>query len=78
MDVERLRRILWEEMLCADMRANYFAELLRRYQSRDKWVRVAVLTPPTHAQGGALRYHIAGGSKHDDFSSQFGARQQYR
>jgi hypothetical protein len=54
MDAEMLRKLVWEEMLCADMRANYFAELLRDYQTRDKWLRVAVLVASSGAVGTTL------------------------
>ena len=49
MDGEKLTRVLWEEMLYADMRANYFAELVRSYQQRDKWLHVAVLVASSSA-----------------------------
>jgi hypothetical protein len=42
-DPEVLRRRVWDEMLFAGMRANYFGELVSRYQDRDKWLRIAVL-----------------------------------
>ena len=29
MDETALRKTVWEEMLCAEMRSNYFAELVR-------------------------------------------------
>jgi hypothetical protein len=54
MNGETLRKIVWEEMLFADMRANYFAELGRSYQNRDKWVRVAVLIASSGAVATAL------------------------
>ncbi len=31
MNETTLRKLVWEEMLYADMRANYFGELVRRY-----------------------------------------------
>jgi len=43
MDANTLRKSVWEEMLFADMRANYFAELVRRYLLLDRALRVAVL-----------------------------------
>ena len=43
MDIAILHKIVWEEMIFANMRAKYFADLVRVYQERDKWVRVAVL-----------------------------------
>ena len=43
MDLTILRRVVWEEMLFANMRANYFAELLRTNPQRDKWHRVGTL-----------------------------------
>ena len=54
MNAMTLRKIVWEEMLCADMRANYFAELLRTYQKRDKWIRVGVLLASSGAVVTAL------------------------
>jgi len=54
MDSKTIRRIVWEEMLYADMRANYFAELVRMYQKRDKWLRVAVLLTSSGAVATAL------------------------
>lgn len=32
MDSNTLQRVVWKEMLYADMRANYFAALVRYYQ----------------------------------------------
>ena len=43
MDIARLHKIVWEEMVYANMRASYFGDLVRVYQEWDKWVRVAVL-----------------------------------
>lgn len=54
MDSATLNRVIWEEMLCAQMRASYFAELVRSYQQRDKWLRVAVLMASSTAVGTAL------------------------
>lgn len=54
MDNTTLRRIVWEEMLCANMRASYFAELLRDYQMKDRWLRVAVLVASSGAVAAAL------------------------
>jgi hypothetical protein len=39
MDANTLRKSVWEEMLMADMRANYFAELVRHYLRWDKALR---------------------------------------
>ncbi len=54
MDLTILRRVVWEEMLFASMRANYFSELLRTYQTRDKWLRVAILVASSGAVATAL------------------------
>src|SRR3989442_509215 len=54
MDAATLRKVVWEEMLFANMRANYFAELLRSYQKQDKWLRVAVLVASSGAVGTTL------------------------
>ncbi len=43
MDETTLRKLVWEEMLYADMRANYFGELVRRYLLLDRTLRVATL-----------------------------------
>ena len=43
MEKSILRRTVWEEMLYANMRANYFAELTRNYTKWDKCLRVAGL-----------------------------------
>jgi len=43
MEPDMLRRCVWEEMLTADMRASYFAELVGHYLKLDKWLRVATL-----------------------------------
>ncbi len=54
MDSTILRRVVWEEMLFANMRANYFAELLRTYERRDKWLRVGILVASSGAVATAL------------------------
>jgi hypothetical protein len=54
MDVNNLRRCVWEEMLFADMRSNYFAELVRHYLTLDKWLRVATLVAASGTVGTAL------------------------
>ena len=46
---EQLRRNVWEEMLYAQMRAQYFAELVQSYARRDKWLRVLVLVASSGA-----------------------------
>ncbi len=43
MDVETLYRRLWEEMVYANMRANFFGELVRVHQNWDKCLRLLVL-----------------------------------
>jgi len=37
------RKVVWEEMLYAQMRSNYFAELVRHYMNWDKGLRVLAL-----------------------------------
>ncbi len=37
------QKVVWEEMLYAQMRSNYFAELVRHYQNLDKGLRVLAL-----------------------------------
>ena len=54
MDAATLRKLVWEDMLCADMRANYFAELVGNYQRWDKWIRVGVLVASSGAVATAL------------------------
>jgi hypothetical protein len=49
-----LRKVVWEEMLYADMRANYFGELVRTYQQWDRGLRVAVLVASSSAAATAL------------------------
>lgn len=43
METEAFRRRVWDEMIFAGMRAQYFGELVRRYQELEKILRVAVL-----------------------------------
>jgi hypothetical protein len=49
MTSEQLRKNVWEEMLYSQMRSQYFAELVRVYASRDKWLRVLVLAASSGA-----------------------------
>jgi hypothetical protein len=42
-DKTTFRTVVWEEMLFADMRANYFAELMCQYLRFDRALRVATL-----------------------------------
>lgn len=44
-----LRRSVWDEMLFANMRANYFAELVGHYLWIDKWLRVFSLVAASGA-----------------------------
>jgi hypothetical protein len=48
------RRRVWDEMLFASMRANYFGELVDRYQRREKIIRVAVLVSSSGAAATVL------------------------
>ena len=43
MDITTLNKIVWEEMVYANMRASYFGDLVRVYQHRDQYIRIAVL-----------------------------------
>lgn len=43
MEVDKLYRRIWEEMVYANMRANFFGELVCIYQNWDKWLRLVVL-----------------------------------
>lgn len=51
---DNLRRCVWEEMLTADMRANYFGELVGHYLKLDKGLRVATLLAASGTVGTAL------------------------
>src|SRR5580658_9095211 len=54
MKANDLRQCVWEEMLMADMRANYFAELVNHYLKLDKYLRVATLVAASGTVGTAL------------------------
>ena len=54
MDADILRKCVWEEMVLADMRSNYFAELVRHYLQFDKALRVAALVVTSGAVATAL------------------------
>jgi uncharacterized protein YhaN len=54
MDSATLRKSVWEEMLYAEMRANYFGELVSQYETQDKWLRVATLVASSEAVATAL------------------------
>ncbi len=54
MDETALRKTVWEEMLCAEMRSNYFAELVRNYQMKDRVLRVFVLLASSGSVGTVL------------------------
>ena len=54
MDDATLRKLVWEEMLYADMRANYFGELVRRYLLWHKTLRVATLVGTSGSLAAAL------------------------
>ncbi|HXP86384.1 MAG TPA: hypothetical protein VN841_16775 [Bryobacteraceae bacterium] len=43
MHPEVFQKVVWEEMLYAQMRSNYFAELVHHYMNRDKGLRVLAL-----------------------------------
>jgi hypothetical protein len=49
-----LRRIVWEEMIFANMRASYFAELVSHYQSMEKALRVVSLVSSSAAAATVL------------------------
>jgi hypothetical protein len=49
MDATTLRRRIWDEMILAGMRANYFGELVLKYQKLEKAIRVAVLAASSGA-----------------------------
>jgi|ERR1035438_9628481 hypothetical protein len=48
------RRRVWDEMLFAGMRANYFGELVGRYQNLEKVIRVLVLVASSGAAATVL------------------------
>jgi hypothetical protein len=54
MDQITLRKVVWEEMLFAEMRSNYFAELVRSYQMKDRVLRVCVLLASSGSVATAL------------------------
>lgn len=54
MTYEDLYRRVWDEMLYAEMRANYFGEMVSRYQNREKIIRVAILAASSGAAGTVL------------------------
>jgi len=54
MDEITLRKLVWEEMLYADMRANYFGELVRHYLLLDKTLRVLTLVAASGSVASAL------------------------
>jgi hypothetical protein len=58
MDQTTLRTVVWDEMLLADMRANYFAELIRHYTFSDKSLRVGTLV----ASSGTFATALLGGN----------------
>jgi hypothetical protein len=60
MEATNLRRCVWEEMLTADMRANYFAGLVGHYLKLDKGLRVATLLAASGTVGTALSQWDAG------------------
>lgn len=43
MEAQDLRRRVWDEMLFAAMRANYFGGMVLWYQRLEKWIQVAIL-----------------------------------
>jgi hypothetical protein len=49
-----LRRVVWEEMIFANMRANYFAELVSHYQKIEKTLRVVSLVSSSGAAATVL------------------------
>jgi hypothetical protein len=54
MEQSDLRRMVWEEMLYARMRADYFGELVRHYLNWDKALRVFVLLASSGAFASVL------------------------
>ena len=54
MDADTLRKNVWEEMLYASMRSNYFAELVRHYLGVDRGLRVGVLVATSGTVATAL------------------------
>jgi hypothetical protein len=49
-----LRRRVWDELLLAGMRANYFGELVARYQHVEKVIRVSVVVASSGAAATVL------------------------
>jgi hypothetical protein len=54
MERKDLHRRVWDEMLFAGMRANYFGELVSRYQHFEKAIRVFVLVASSSAAATVL------------------------
>ena len=54
MDATTLRKTVWEEMLTAQMRSSYFAELVRHYLQFDRGLRVVTLIASSGAIATAL------------------------
>ena len=54
MDNDTLNRRVWEEMVAANMRANYFADFVHLYQERDKFFRIASLVLASGAVASAI------------------------
>jgi hypothetical protein len=54
MDEATLRKTVWDEMLGAAMRSDYFAELVRHYLLLDKTLRVALLVATCGSVAAAL------------------------
>jgi hypothetical protein len=60
MTYEDLYRRVWEEMLYAEMRANYFGDLVSHYQKWEKAIRVCVLAASSGAAATVLSSAPAG------------------
>lgn|ERR1039458_2579727 len=54
MEAQDFRRRVWDEMLFAAMRANYFGEMVLWYQNLEKWIRVVILVASSGAAATVL------------------------
>jgi hypothetical protein len=54
MTYDDLYRRVWEEMVYAQMRSNYFGEMVSKYQKMEKVIRVGILAASSGAAGTVL------------------------
>jgi hypothetical protein len=54
MEAQDLRRRVWDEMLFAAMRSNYFGGMVLWYRNLEKWIRVVILLASSGAAAAVL------------------------